>query len=66
LLLYKNKRYGFEIKLNQAPSMTRSMQSALEDLRLDELFVIYPGTKTYPIAPQVTAVPVWQLILDSI
>ncbi len=66
LLLYKNKRYGFEIKLNQAPSMTRSMHSALEDLHLDELFVIYPGTKTYPIAPQVTAVPVWQLILDSI
>jgi len=58
LLLYKNKRYGFEMKLNQAPTLTRSMKVALEDLRLDSLFVIYPGTKTYPLAERVSAVPV--------
>ena len=57
LLLYKNKRYGFEMKLNQAPSLTRSMTVALEDLRLDGLFVIYPGTKAYPLAERVTALP---------
>lgn len=57
LLLYKNKRYGFEMKLNQAPTLTRSMKVALEDLRLDSLLVIYPGTKTYPLAEHIRAVP---------
>ncbi len=57
LLLYKNKRYGFEMKLNQAPTWTRSMKVAFEDLHLDSLFVIYPGTKTYSLAERVSAVP---------
>jgi len=57
LLFYKNKRYGFEMKLNQAPTLTRSMKVALEDLRLDSLLVIYPGTKTYPLAEHIRAVP---------
>lgn len=50
-------RYGFEMKLNQAPTLSRSMTIALEDLRLSHLYVVYPGTKTYPLAESITAVP---------
>jgi hypothetical protein len=34
LVLRKGKRYGFEIKLADAPTMTKSMHVALEDLGL--------------------------------
>jgi len=57
LLLAHNKRYGFEMKLNEAPTMTRSMRIAIDDLGLEKLFVIYPGAKSYPLAENVSAVP---------
>jgi hypothetical protein len=38
---------GFEFKFADAPTLTKSMKIAYEDLRLDELTVIYPGKKNY-------------------
>ena len=61
LLLRGGKRHGFEFKSSEAPAMTRSMHVALEDLKLDSLHVIYPGTKTYMIHDKVTAVPLCAL-----
>lgn len=41
LLMIKNgKRYGFEIKLSDAPPVTASMHIAIEDLKLDHLYVV--------------------------
>jgi len=58
LLLLKNgRRIGVECKRVDAPRMTPSMRAALEDLELDRLFVIYPGSLAYPIADKVTALP---------
>ncbi len=37
--------------------MTPSMRVALDDLNLENIAVIYPGDKHYPIAPKVAAVP---------
>lgn len=53
MFIRKNKKYGFEFKSSQAPSMTRSMHIALEDLQLESLRVIYPGAKTYKIHKKV-------------
>ena len=50
-------RYGVEAKFQDAPSLTRSMQSALTDLRLEHLTVLYPGSRQYSLAPRVTVVP---------
>ncbi|HSB80743.1 MAG TPA: ATP-binding protein [Candidatus Methylomirabilis sp.] len=47
---------GFEFKRTDTPALTRSMRVALEDLRLDHLYVVHPGADTFPLAPQVTAV----------
>jgi predicted AAA+ superfamily ATPase len=55
------KRYGFEFKYSDAPSTTRSMHIALEELQLDHLFVIYPGSKTYPLQSKMTVVPLSQI-----
>jgi len=48
LLLFKEgKKIGFEFKYADMPRMTKSMHIALEDLKLDQLTVIYPGEKSY-------------------
>lgn len=58
LLLFKDgRRLGVEAKRSDAPRMSRSMQIALDDLKLDRLAVIYPGTLRYPLAERVEAVP---------
>lgn len=58
LLLIKNgRRVGIEVKFADAPKLTPSMRTALADLKLERLWVIYPGTLRYPIAPRVEAVP---------
>lgn len=58
LLLLKNgRRIGFECKRVDAPRLTPSMRTALEDLELDQLFVVYPGNLAYPLADKVSALP---------
>lgn len=60
LVSIKGKQYGFEFKLSDAPGTTRSMHVALESLGLEKIFVIYPGSKTYPLAPKIEARPLAQ------
>jgi predicted AAA+ superfamily ATPase len=49
LLTRGGKRYGFEFKRADAPRTSRSMRSALADLMLERLFVIYPGETNYAL-----------------
>ena len=51
------KRLGFEFKRSDAPGTTRSMRTALADLKLDHLWVIYPGDETYALDERITALP---------
>ena len=53
-VLYRGRRLGFEIKLADAPGFSRSMRAALEDLRLDHLYVVVPGGPTYDLDERVT------------
>lgn len=46
--------FGFEFKRTDAPRLTPSMRSALEDLKLQRLFVIVPGTHVYSLHERVT------------
>lgn len=58
LLMVKNGRLlGVECKRMDAPKLTPSMQIAISDLKLDRIAVIYPGTKRYPLAEKVEAIP---------
>ena len=61
LLLRRGKRWGFEFKCSDAPSLTKSMHIALQDLGLERLWVIYPGLERYPLSERVTALPLRQL-----
>ena len=63
LLLFKDgRRIGVECKRTDAPTLTPSMRTALTDLRLDELIVVYPGEKRYRLTQQVEVVPLAQLV----
>jgi len=51
------KLLGIECKRTDAPRMTPSIRIALEDLGLSRVAVIYPGSRRFPIAEKVEAVP---------
>ena len=64
LVLRKDGRLlGVECKRTDAPRLTPSLRIALEDLHLERIAVVYPGSKRFSIASAVEAVPlqeVWQ------
>lgn len=58
LVLVKDGRLlGVECKRVDAPRLTPSMRIALTDLKLEQIAVVYPGTKRYSLAKGVSAVP---------
>jgi len=65
VLRHNGRMLGVECKRVDAPRLTSSMRIALEDLHLEQIAVIYPGPKRYPLADQVHAVPL-EAILDGI
>jgi predicted AAA+ superfamily ATPase len=62
LLFKKGRRIGVECKRADAPTLTPSMRIALADLKLDHLYVAYPGTKAYKVARNVDVLPLVQLV----
>lgn len=63
LVIFKNgRRIGVECKRADAPTLTPSMRIALEDLKLDELHVLYPGQTRYALTRKVEVVPLAQLV----
>jgi predicted AAA+ superfamily ATPase len=57
----RGKRYGMEIKFNEAPTLTRSMRIAASDLALDHLWIVYPGNEIYPVEQNITTLPLKKL-----
>ena len=62
-MLVKNGRMlGVECKRVDAPRVTPSMVTALKDLELEQIAVIYPGKKRYSLRDKVHAVPFESLV----
>lgn len=67
LLIVKGEtRMGFEFKYTDAPRMTRSLHSALEDLRLDKITVIVPGDVDFLIHEKVRARGLKRVVYDKL
>jgi predicted AAA+ superfamily ATPase len=64
LVVRGNRRWGFEFKRTVAPRLTRSMHSALADLRLERLEVVHAGDQTFPLADTVRALALGRLLDD--
>ena len=61
LFTYNGKRFGFEVKFNEAPALTNSMKTALDLLELDHLWVVHPGSHRYPLEERITAWPLREI-----
>jgi len=61
LLTLQGRRIGVEVKRQDAPRLTPSMRIALDDLRLDQLTVLYPGSTVYDLADRVRVAPLASL-----
>ena len=57
LLMLRGQRIGVEVKYADAPGMTRSMFSSIESLKLDRLYVVYPGVEAYTLRDGVEVLP---------
>ncbi len=51
-------KHGSECKRMDAPRLTPSMRTAIDELKLDRLAVVYPGILRYRLTPRITVVPV--------
>lgn len=49
MLVRGGRRWGVELKYADAPRTTTSMRVALGDLKLERVFVIYPGDRDYTL-----------------
>ena len=67
LILKKNGRLlGVECKRTDAPRVTPSMRTALMDLALDAIAVVYPGNKRFWLNKQIEAVPLSALSREGV
>jgi hypothetical protein len=57
VLIKDGKKYGVECKRMDAPRLTPSMRTAIDELKLHRLSVVYPGTVRYQLAPRISVVP---------
>lgn len=57
LVFVRGRRYGFEFKFADAPRATRAMHVARADLRLEHLWVVYPGPRGYELGEGMSVVP---------
>ena len=62
LLFRRGRRIGIECKRTDAPVLTSSMRTALSDLKLSELLVVYPGERSYRLAARVRVLPLTRLL----
>ena len=46
-----------EVKYQDAPRITPSMRSAIDELSLKHLWVVYPGSKSYVLDEKITVLP---------
>jgi len=53
----RGNNWAIEAKYRDAPRLTPSMTNAIKDLELSHLWVLYPGDRSYSLAPKVSALP---------
>ena len=65
LILEKGRRrLAFEMKATLAPKLNRGVRNALADLAPDKSWVVYPGTDRYPLADNIAAIGLRQLLAE--
>lgn len=55
------ERIGFEIKLSNAPRVTKGFWSAITDLKLSRAYVVAPVSSSWPLADNAQVIPLHEL-----
>jgi hypothetical protein len=65
LVLFRGgRRYGVDFKYGDAPAMTKSMRIALEDLKLEGAWFVYPGKESYRVHVKVRVCPLPEMLQE--
>jgi predicted AAA+ superfamily ATPase len=56
LLMTDGGRIGYEVKYTDQPRVTRSMHTVMEVLQLEELRIVYPGERVFPLDERIRAI----------
>lgn len=64
LLMTDRGRLGFEVKYTDQPKVTRSMHTAMAVLGLENLSIVYPGDRSFPLSEKIRAVGLATLLAD--
>ena len=62
LIIREGKRIGFEVKYTDHPLMTKSMHIALEELKLEHLYVVVPFDAKFSMEKNVTCIGIENLM----
>ena len=55
LIVRGARRFGFEAKHGDTPAITKSMHVAVADLRLEHLFIVHPGERSFPLDSRISS-----------
>lgn len=55
LVVRGGRRWGFEAKHGDTPVVTKSMRVAIEDLRLDHLWIVHPGERSFDLDDRISS-----------
>lgn len=64
LAVQGDSKRAFEFKYADSPKATKGTYSAIKDLELDELTIVYPGPKSYRIEERIRVIPLSELIQE--
>jgi hypothetical protein len=64
LVRHRGRNLGYEFKYADATKATKSMHVAAADLKLDRLWVIYPGTRGYSLNAKMEAIGLAEAIAE--
>ncbi|PIQ43852.1 MAG: hypothetical protein COV52_01210 [Gammaproteobacteria bacterium CG11_big_fil_rev_8_21_14_0_20_46_22] len=64
LIMKDGKRYGFEFKMTSAPKVTRSMKTAINDLKLDQLTIVTPSSEKFSLSPMIDVMRLEEFVLN--
>lgn len=56
LVIHGNTRLGFEFKRTSMPTISKSLNIAMQDLNLSHAYVVHAGDASFPLSPGVTAI----------
>ena len=57
------KNYGIEVKFTDTPRITRSLTVSISDLKLEKVWIIYPGDDVINLSEKVQAIPLTKIEL---